>query len=123
LVPHCDALLLDGDVYANWSERPISAISWLDGQAEITPKDPKRWADELGRALAIVHAVPRDRPAALPSVFDRSDGAQEALDGPFVRCVRSHWSRIIGSPEVLVHCDYWPGNVVWRDGRLVGIAD
>jgi Ser/Thr protein kinase RdoA (MazF antagonist) len=24
---------------------------------------------------------------------------------------------------VLTHCDYWSGNVVWRDGRLTGIVD
>jgi len=24
---------------------------------------------------------------------------------------------------VLTHCDYWSGNVVWRDGVLAGIVD
>ena len=31
--------------------------------------------------------------------------------------------RLVTSPEVLTHCDYWSGNVVWRDGRLTGIVD
>ena len=39
------------------------------------------------------------------------------------RRLRSQWPRVLASPEVLAHCDYWSGNVVWRDGRLTGIVD
>jgi aminoglycoside phosphotransferase (APT) family kinase protein len=37
--------------------------------------------------------------------------------------VRSRWSQIVGSPDVLTHGDYWSGNVVWRSGSLTGIVD
>jgi aminoglycoside phosphotransferase (APT) family kinase protein len=98
-------------------------ISWLDGQADITPADPDAWATQLGQALATVHAMPCDRLSALPSVFDRSGGSREVLQGPVATRIRSGWSQITASPEVLTHCDYWSGNVVWRDGRLTGIVD
>ncbi len=114
--------LLGGDLDGRWSEHPTSLISWLDGGSDITPSDPEKWARELGRALALVHAVASDRLADLPSVFD-GRGAQSELNGPLAPEVRSRWSQIIGSPEVLTHYDYWSGNVVWRDGRLTGIVD
>jgi aminoglycoside phosphotransferase (APT) family kinase protein len=114
---------LGGDVNAQWSKCPTSLISWVDGQADITPTDPEQWAHELGRALAVVHAVPSERLAGLPSVFDRSGGSLAVLDGPLAAEVRSRWSRVTASPEVLTHSDYWSGNVVWRDGRLTGIVD
>jgi aminoglycoside phosphotransferase (APT) family kinase protein len=113
---------LGGDSGCRASERPTSLISWLDGESDITPSDPETWASELGRALALVHAVPGDRLAELPSVLD-GRGSQAELHGPLAAEVRSRWSRIVGSPEVLTHCDYWSGNVVWRDGRLTGIVD
>jgi aminoglycoside phosphotransferase (APT) family kinase protein len=116
-------VLLGGDLSGRWSRYPTSLISWLDGQPDITPTDPGGWARELGRALAAVHVVPAERLAKLPSVFDRSGGSQEILGGPLAAEVRSRWSEVVASPEVLTHSDYWSGNVVWRDGRLTGIVD
>jgi aminoglycoside phosphotransferase (APT) family kinase protein len=116
-------VLLDGDLNSKWSEQPTSLISWLDGRADITPADPEQWASELGRVLAAMHAVPRQRLIGLPSVFDHGGGSQQALRGPLEPVVHSEWARIVGSPEVLTHSDYWSGNVVWRDQQLVGVVD
>ncbi len=82
-------VLLSGDLSGRWSKYPTSLISWLDGQPDITPTDPKGWARELGRALAAVHTVPTERLAEMPSVFDRSGGSQEILGGPLAAEVRS----------------------------------
>jgi aminoglycoside phosphotransferase (APT) family kinase protein len=116
-------VLLGGDLKRRWSQHPTSLISWLDGEPDITPTDPRGWARQLGRALAALHAVPTERLAELPSVFDRGGGSQETLAGPLAAQIRSRWPEIEGSPEVLAHCDYWSGNVVWQDGRLTGIVD
>lgn len=116
-------MLLGGDLIGHRSKYPTSLISWLDGQSDITPTDPGRWACELGRALAMVHAVPTERLAELPSVFDRDGDSRGILGGPLAAEVRSRWSQIVTAPEVLTHGDYWSGNVVWRDGRLTGIVD
>ncbi|HEY6730621.1 MAG TPA: aminoglycoside phosphotransferase family protein [Solirubrobacterales bacterium] len=116
-------VLLGGDLEGRWSKYPTSLVSWLDGQPDITPADPREWARELGRALAAVHAVPTERLAELPSVFERGGGSEEILAGPLAPEVRSRWPQVVGSPAVLTHGDYWSGNVVWRDGRLTGIVD
>jgi aminoglycoside phosphotransferase (APT) family kinase protein len=116
-------VLLGADLNGRWSKCPTSLISWLDGQPDITPTDPGEWARDLGRALALVHAVPIQRLAELPSVFDLGGGSEEMLAGPLAAEVRSRWPEIVASPEVLTHFDYWSGNVVWRDGRLTGIVD
>jgi len=116
-------VLLGGDLNRRWSRHPTSLISWLDGRPDITPTDPRGWARQLGRALAAVHAVPAARLTELPSVFDRGGGSEEILAGPLAAEVRACRPQIVSSPEVLAHCDYWSGNVVWRDGRLTGIVD
>lgn len=116
-------VLLGSDLDGRWSESPTLLISWLDGQADITPADPENWASQLGYALAAVHGVAPDRLAALPSVFDRGGGSQQTLAGPFAARIRSAWAEITASPEVLTHGDYWSGNVVWRDAKLTGIVD
>jgi len=116
-------VLLGGDLDGGWSQHPTSLISWVDGEPDITPADPGGWARELGRGLAAVHALPAERLAELPSVFDDRGGSQELLAGPLAAEVRSRWSEIVASPEVLTHGDYWSGNVVWRDGKLTGVVD
>lgn len=116
-------VLLGGDLDGRWSQHPTSLLSWLDGSPDISPDDPDEWARELGRALAAVHGVPAERLGELPSVFERSGVSSEDLRGPLAAEVRSRWSEIVGSPQVLSHCDYWSGNVVWREGKLTGVVD
>jgi hypothetical protein len=112
-------VLLGSDLAGRWSECPTTLISWLDGQGDIVPADPDAWATQLGHTLASVHVVPSGRLSALPSVFDRSSGSREVLEGPLATRIRSGWSQIVGCPEVLTHSDYWSGNVVWE---LRGLA-
>jgi aminoglycoside phosphotransferase (APT) family kinase protein len=114
---------LGGDLDGRWSERPTSLISRLDGEVDITPSDPERWARELGRGLAVVHGVAGDRLGDLASVFARILVPPGRLEGPLAARVRSGWPGITAAPQVLTHNDYWSGNVVWRAGRLAGIVD
>jgi aminoglycoside phosphotransferase (APT) family kinase protein len=116
-------VLLGSDLGGRWSGCPTTLISWLDGQADITPGDPDAWATRLGHTLASVHAVPSDRLSALPSLFEGRGGTREHLEGPLAPCIRSDWPQITAAPQVLTHTDYWSGNVVWRDGVLAGIVD
>jgi aminoglycoside phosphotransferase (APT) family kinase protein len=115
--------LLGSDLAGRRSERPTVLISWLDGDADITPSDPDAWAAQLGRALARAHAMPSTPLAALPSLFESSGGSRESLTGPAAEGIRSNWSQITAAPDVLTHSDYWSGNVVWRDAALTGIVD
>ncbi len=116
-------MLLGSDLAGRWSRRPTTLLSWLDGQADIAPTDRDAWATQLGHTLAWVHAAPSDRLSALPSVFDRGSGTREVLQGAVATRVRSDWSQIAASPQVLTHSDYWSGNVVCRDGVPAGIVD
>ena len=116
-------VLLGSDLAGRWSECPTTLISWLDGEADIAPTDPDAWATQLGHTLASVHALPSGRLSALPSLLDQSGGSREVLDGPVATRVRSDWSHVTASPEVLTHGDYWSGNVVWREGVLSGVVD
>jgi len=115
-------LLLAGDLDGRWSHFPTSLIGWLDGESDITPSDPERWASELARALALVHAAPSGRLAGLARVSDDT-GARAKLSGPLAPEVLARWSPLIASSEVLTHRDFWSGNVVWRDGKLTGVVD
>jgi aminoglycoside phosphotransferase (APT) family kinase protein len=116
-------VVLSSDLTGEWSDRPTVLMSWVDGQADITPTDSRAWAVQLGRALATIHTIPTGSLAALPNVFDQSGGLPERLAGPAAVAVRSGWARMTADPSVLSHCDFWSGNVVWRDGVITGVVD
>lgn len=115
-------VLLGGDLDGSWSQGQTSLLSRLDGTADITPRDPLGWAAELGRVLAVVHAVPAGRTRRLPSVFD-GRGSDQLLEGPLAPRVRASWREVTTAPEVLVHTDFWSGNVVARGGAVTGVVD
>jgi aminoglycoside phosphotransferase (APT) family kinase protein len=98
-------------------------ISHLPGVADITPDQPAAAAEELGQALARIHATSRHRLTGLPSALDRPGGSRGGLSGPAASVVSASWERLASAPPVLTHCDFWSGNVVWDSGELTGVVD
>ena len=108
-------------------------LEHLPGEPDFAPVDQKRMTEQLACALARVHAVPLDdelcrllerepddwRPEAKePAQLD------ESLDEARLRAALSElgaWPR--RNAQVLLHGDYWPGNVLWQDGQLSAVLD
>jgi Phosphotransferase enzyme family len=95
--------LLASDVGPASPEHPAVMISRLPGRADITPTDPRRWAAEMGRALARVHAADLERLTGFESVFERPGGSEARLTGPAAAAVTAAWERLVSAPTVLAH--------------------
>ncbi len=133
-IPAPRPLLLDaaGDLFG----APAIVLSYLPGRPLYHPRDVAAWAKELARALLTVHAV-------TPKRFDMSwlsvhlrDGVRAEIAkrgeythdaGPLALEVHSalemEIDRIDWPKATFVHDDFWPGNTVWRSGKLTGVVD
>lgn len=121
---------------------PWSVVPWVPGRCADHEALPASDAAVFGRFLASLHA-----PA--PELFPRNDYRGVALrtqaatveaglsgqvisamvDGPVVRLdgLSKVWQRALGAPidtpEVRLHGDLHPRNLVIRDGRLAAVID
>ena len=132
-VPAPEPLLLDetGEVFGV----PGVVTRFVDGRQVANPLDPLKWAQELAQLLVRIHAIrPGDR--SREHLFDgnhqvlyflRGDrprtSAEHPLSADIFQAVRDLQSAVVEVPSVLVHMDYWPGNVLWHEDRISAVLD
>jgi len=109
-------------------------MEYIDGERVHQPDDLGSFLRQLAAALAVVHGcrIPRTQ---VPFLADISDYAAAEFDnGVHIRedivpeaairnAVRANWPPPGVNEGAIVHNDYWPGNVLWRDGRIVAVID
>ena len=119
-----------GDVFPT----PALVIEFVDGRTDFAPADLNAATGQLAAALARIHRLDLttvDLPALPPRTrrFDaelQTPPAQMAasFDEPRIRALLTAvWPLPRINATALLHGDYWPGNVLWRDGQLVAVID
>ncbi len=107
---------------------PAVLMSRLPGRVDWWPSDVGRWLRRLAGVVPAIHAAPLP-PAGLIGPF-APDPPVSYQPPPWARDPRI-WEQAadIGRepapdlPQVLVHRDFHPGNVLWRRGTVSGVVD
>lgn len=126
-VPVPRPLVLDDE--GRWFGKPALAMTRLRGQIDLRPGNVDGWIRQLATALARIHntgtadaagplldrcPIQTWRPPALRRPDPLAERAIETLG--------RHLPDLAWQP-VLTHGDPHPGNMLWQDGVLTGIAD
>ncbi len=132
-IPAPEPLYLDrtGDLLG----LPGIVTAFIEGKQVSRPEDVRSWATDIARMLIRVHD-------ASPSSEDRShiyDGrwmglyflrdnwpdtmARHPLAAPIFEAVQELRASLRRVRPVFLHMDYWPGNILWRRGRISGLVD
>lgn len=109
---------------------PYLVMEWIDGEPTVDPSARRDALEQMAQFLVQLHSLPTDSLAI--AGLDRLEDPAAALPaylpptetGDRLRtALRTADTAGDDVPVVLVHGDYWPGNVLWRAGRLAAVID
>ena len=132
-IPAPEPVLLDatGDLLGE----PGIVTTFVPGGQIANPENTDEWARDLADLLLRIHDVSPDANER-QSIYDGNDLGLYFLTGHWPEAMSGHpLSDTIYSairelrfdirkvPPVFLHMDYWPGNVLWLDGRVSAVLD
>jgi aminoglycoside phosphotransferase (APT) family kinase protein len=115
-------------------ETPAVVLAYIEGETVFALADIPDLLPQFARQLAAIHRIDRashdiaflpDHAAHWGSIIGhRPARLDDSLSEGRIRdALEAAWPWTQRNTSCLLHGDYWPGNILWRDGQLVGIVD
>lgn len=111
---------------------PTVVMTRLPGRPLLAPRNLQDYVRQMARTLADLHRLPIGGLEFLPDQRDlnkRTFATRPVADDPLQHAVFdaavAAWPAVMetSATRVLLHGDYWPGNLLWSRQRLVGVID
>ena len=119
--------LIGFDETGELAGKPAVLMSMLPGNVDLKPKDINHWVDQLAHALFEIHQIEATNFSwRYKHWYHKSD-----LKVPEWTQAAEYFEKLIKllkepapkMPEVFIHRDYHPANVLWQNGEVSGIVD
>lgn len=112
---------------------PYLVTDYTEGETVFAPSDPNDFTRRLAAQLAEIHALGSSPELAfltpLAGLGPRPAVLDESLQEGRIRTALEQTRPETASPlprhaaPTLLHGDFWPGNVLWRSGRIAAVID
>ncbi|MCZ6874789.1 MAG: phosphotransferase [bacterium] len=124
------------DDHGEFLTEPCMVMKFMDGDPNFEPDDLGDYLMQMADHLSLIHKLDcaSHDLSFLPSVIDHVAQLIAARGGKVVAATVANlkdilvvldktWPPIQKNPDVLLHGDYWPGNIICQDDRLTSIID
>jgi aminoglycoside phosphotransferase (APT) family kinase protein len=107
-------------------------LAYIEGTPDFAPRDPEDMVRQLARQLALIHGMDpgtqlqlqHRNVSARRNIEHVPERLDESLDEGRIRARLARlWPWPQYNPDCVLHGDYWPGNTLWQDGKLVAAID
>jgi aminoglycoside phosphotransferase (APT) family kinase protein len=119
------------DPYGEVCGAPTVLMGFVPGRRRVLD-DGRRYASELARAMVTIHdqpppdvdGLPDERAELAISLTQEAPNRHGATPSPsFWSQVRDGFATVTWKPNVLIHNDFHPGNVLFARNRLSAVVD
>ncbi len=101
---------------------PYMVIDYIEGEMLFSPVDLDDYMVQFATQLAKIHSV--DCSNSDLSFLPENVGSCAEIDEAGIQeALASVWPLRQKNKAALLHGDFWPGNSLWRDGKLVAVID
>lgn len=122
------------DQSGEFFETPVVVLEYIEGETVFALADAPDLLPQFARRLAAIHRIDcashdisflPDQTAHWGGIIgNRPAHLDDSLSEGRIRdALEVAWPWMQRNATGLLHGDYWPGNILWRDGQLVGIVD
>ncbi len=129
-VPHPYLLDTSGAIFPT----PYIVVEYIEGTTECAPASVADRIVQLAVHLSRLHTLdastldvsflPRQEHRYTTMLHDRPATLDASGDEARIRdALRAVWPFPQRNRSVVLHGDYWPGNILWRDEQIVAIID